>query len=161
MAIYVVDTNVFVAAQGDATHLSQPCQQTALSFVRDLGYKHTIAVDQTRKIINEYRNNIPRLSAIDTLLNKMLTTGRIDMVAVAFDDNGDAILPNACQMKDRSDRKFVAVALTHPNKPPICNASDTDWLENEKELNACEVQMMHLCERETREKFAAKQAKGA
>lgn len=28
---------------------------------------------------------------------------------------------------DQSDRKFVAAALTHPAKPPILNATDSDW----------------------------------
>lgn len=161
MATYVVDTSVFLTAQGDANQMSPDCQNTALIFIRDLSRNHNLCLDQTQKIVREYRNKIPRLSFIDELINRMLSRNRIDFVPIEFDLAGDALLPNTCEVTDRSDRKFVAVALAHPAQPPIFNASDTDWLENEKELNACQVKITHLCERELRDQLAKKQAKGA
>ena len=46
---------------------------------------------------------------------------------------------------DKSDRKFVAVALTHPEKPPILNAVDSDWKNFEMALNNIGITIIFLC----------------
>jgi hypothetical protein len=46
---------------------------------------------------------------------------------------------------DLSDRKFVAVALVHPEHPPILNASDSDWSHFKTALAAYGVQVEFLC----------------
>jgi hypothetical protein len=46
---------------------------------------------------------------------------------------------------DRSDRKFVAVSNACPNRPPICNATDSDWADYEAELNNVGIIVEQLC----------------
>ncbi len=46
---------------------------------------------------------------------------------------------------DRSDRKFVAVALASEESPPILNASDTDWWEVRDALARHGVYPRFLC----------------
>jgi len=46
---------------------------------------------------------------------------------------------------DKSDRKFVAVALTHPQKPSIANAVDSDWREHEQALAEHGIKIDFLC----------------
>jgi len=46
---------------------------------------------------------------------------------------------------DSSDRKFVAVALAHPARPPILNAVDTDWWRFREALERHGVQIDFLC----------------
>jgi len=46
---------------------------------------------------------------------------------------------------DLSDRKFVAVALTHPDKPPVPNAVDSDWKNFEVALNNIGIKIEFLC----------------
>jgi len=46
---------------------------------------------------------------------------------------------------DLSDRKFVAVALTHHAQPPIVNATDTDWPEHRGALVSNGVRLEFLC----------------
>jgi hypothetical protein len=47
---------------------------------------------------------------------------------------------------DRSDRKFVAVALAHPDRPPILNAVDRDWSDHRVALERNGVRIRFLCE---------------
>ena len=46
---------------------------------------------------------------------------------------------------DPSDRKFVAVANAHPNKPPILQAADSKWLDWEAPLAAHGLRVDFLC----------------
>jgi hypothetical protein len=46
---------------------------------------------------------------------------------------------------DAEDRKFVAVANAHPDKPPILQSTDTKWLNWEQPLSDCGIQLEILC----------------
>ncbi len=46
---------------------------------------------------------------------------------------------------DPSDRKFVAVALTHPDRPAIYNAVDSDWKIHQLALEKHGIQIEFLC----------------
>ncbi|MCW3052726.1 MAG: hypothetical protein JWN14_1896 [Chthonomonadales bacterium] len=46
---------------------------------------------------------------------------------------------------DRSDRKFVAVALASGESPSILNATDTDWWIHRKTLERHQVNVQFLC----------------
>jgi hypothetical protein len=46
---------------------------------------------------------------------------------------------------DRSDRKFVAVALAHPERPPILQAVDSKWWGFKDALNRNGVRVEFLC----------------
>jgi len=46
---------------------------------------------------------------------------------------------------DRSDRKFVAVALAHPETPPILNATDSDWWHYRIALEMHGIKLHFLC----------------
>jgi hypothetical protein len=46
---------------------------------------------------------------------------------------------------DRSDHKFVAVALAHPERPPILNAVDADWWYYREELARHGIRVEFLC----------------
>lgn len=46
---------------------------------------------------------------------------------------------------DRSDRKFVAVAIASATCPPILNATDTDWSDHRDVLARYHVSVTFLC----------------
>jgi hypothetical protein len=46
---------------------------------------------------------------------------------------------------DRSDRTFVAVALMHPQKPPVLNATDSDWWNHRGALARHGVTIRFVC----------------
>jgi len=46
---------------------------------------------------------------------------------------------------DPDDRKFVAVANAHPEKPPILEAADSKWLGWEAKLALHGIRLEFLC----------------
>ena len=52
---------------------------------------------------------------------------------------------------DPEDRKFVAVANAHPDKPPILESADSKWLGWENQLKAHGINVEMICRRELEE----------
>ena len=46
---------------------------------------------------------------------------------------------------DLSDRKFVAVALTHATNPPVVNATDSEWHHHREAPLRYGVQVESIC----------------
>jgi len=46
---------------------------------------------------------------------------------------------------DRADRKFVAVAVAHPDGPPILQGTDSKWTEWVNRLAVHRVRISFLC----------------
>lgn len=57
---------------------------------------------------------------------------------------------------DPCDRKFVAVAVAHPNRPPILQALDSGWWDYRKILDENGVTIRLLCPREIKKLARAK-----
>ena len=80
------------------------------------------------------------------ILNQLINTSRVRyaQIRVASDV---AVLPSALAMvvHDRSDRKFVAVALAFACPPPIVNAKDSDWQGWMHTLRNHGVRVVQLC----------------
>lgn len=75
--------------------------------------------------------------------------GRV-LVPIKPEDEAGQEFPNfpadpELQNFDRSDRKFVAVALASGENPPIVNATDTDWWIFREALNRNGIQIAFLC----------------
>ena len=49
---------------------------------------------------------------------------------------------------DPSDKKFIAVAIAHPKKPSIVEASDSKWIRLRGELDSFGVSIIFPCEEE-------------
>ncbi len=57
---------------------------------------------------------------------------------------------------DISDRKFVAVANTHPDKPPILQATDSKWWGWKDALADVGITVLFLCPEYAKGKYAEK-----
>ncbi|MCW1966506.1 MAG: hypothetical protein KIH69_000115 [Anaerolineae bacterium] len=149
MAALVIDTNVFVAASGDSS-ASLQCELAAFQFIAALkDTQDHVIVDHDFKILGEYLNNLKQAAIPQSigfeLYKRLHDEGRFDYQIIAFDDAGYAILPHTCQTQDLNDRKFVAVALAHPDRPNIYNATDSDWKNDQAKLAECGVCVVQLC----------------
>ena len=71
---------------------------------------------------------------------------RTNYANVDFQD-GIAILPPHLDeiVTDNDDKKFVAVADEHNEKPPIINATDGGWLDWEDRLRDYNIEVIQLC----------------
>lgn len=139
----IVDTNVAVVANGRqrAPQASPACVLTCVGRLRDLQLHHTLVLDDGWRILREYLRELSpagQPGVGDAFLKWVLTNranpARCEQVRITPRDAAqpdgelrefpaDPILAGF----DPSDRKFVAVALAHPDRPPILNAVDTDW----------------------------------
>ena len=151
MTAFVVDTNVPIAANGRETHADFPCQSVCIERLESLVENGIVAVDDKGFILSEYGNYLqysgqpgPGDAFFKHVFDNQHGFGRVQRVAVTPSDDsrkGYEELPE--NMFDRSDRKFLAVAVAA--KAVVLNATDSDWGEHESLMDELGVEVMQLC----------------
>ena len=144
----VVDTNVWRANAGHASHIGLSSRQAVMEWVEAFRVSDSIlVVDDSEQIFTEYKK--PPYSYQDPtrdLLDLLLSNNRVCLVHVQF--QGDiAMLPPHLDkiITDNDDKKFVAVADKHPATPPIVNATDSGWAQWESHLRQYGIKVIQLC----------------
>jgi hypothetical protein len=156
----VVDTNVPVVANARASQAPPEC---VVACVRELSAlmkrcSGGIVLDDQWRIIQEYRAHLrpsgqPGLG--DAFLKWVLTNRanpercvlvRITPVAGSDPDFEEFPRDRSLNGFDPQDRKFVAVALAHPRRPPILQAVDARWWKFRNALSVHGVIVRFLCE---------------
>ena len=151
VADVVIDTNVLLVAS--AAHPYSPFSETHVpvelrervfdwlaEFRADAG--SLLALDMAMEIYREYRNRLTDQDYGLQVVHERMATARL--VEIGFDGDGWALVPGVCDGLDRSDRKFLAVALDDPTTISIVNAADTDWLEISECLAATGARVVQL-----------------
>ncbi len=151
----VVDTNVILVANNAHKDVSPECVLECVRRLQQLMKSDSIAIDDAYRILGEYHNRTsPRKAKgvgdlfLKWVLTKLADTTRVHQVPLTeLDEDQFAEFPVASLEAnfDRPDRKFVAVANAHPDKPPIWQAADCKWLDWWPELNANGVEVQFLC----------------
>lgn len=150
----IVDTNVLLVASKKASQASENCELACEKYLQNLMNTGILVIDNQWLIIKEYMNKNSQSGqpyAGDAFLKWVLThqaTKRCEKVAITqIAENDFAEFPKSPSLAkfDPSDRKFVAVALTHPAKPAIANAVDSDWRNYEQALKDHGVTLHFLC----------------
>lgn len=156
MEDYIIDTNVLLLASAidpgspfkDSDHVSEDHQQEVLNWLIEFRKdgQRKIVLDKSFKIWDEYHNKLTRGRDFGALvMADKLQSARF--VEIEFDVYGHARVPAYLEKIDRSDRKFVAVALKdlfEEGLSSIVNAADSDWRECEEELNRAGITVKHL-----------------
>lgn len=155
----IVDTNVAVVANQRDTHATTNCIRACVNRL-DLIRKEQIAVfDDKGLILREYRRQLRSEGQPGVgdqfylwVLSNLANPQRCEFVSITprypgHDDSDLVEFPNLSELEkfDPSDKKFVAVALTHPEHPPILNAVDTDWQVFREPLQQLGVTIDFLC----------------
>ncbi len=132
----IVDTNVPVVANKAAPQASPQCVANCVRKLQQIQQEHTLVLDDDWHILKEYMDNLRsdgQPGVGDAFLRWVLTNKnnpqRCTLVSITPQDNGFVEFPSDPQLNgfDPSDQKFVAVAIAHPEHPPILNATDSDW----------------------------------
>lgn len=150
----VVDTNVIVVANDrDADQATPECVLRSVERLRAIQGTGTLALDSGLKILNEYfrhANRSGQPGVGDAFARWAFDNqGYIDrcrFVDITPTDDGSYLeFPSDPRLSnfDRNDRKFVAVSVTHPERPPILNAADSDWSNVALAENGIRVE--HVC----------------
>ena len=155
MMFVVVDTNVPVVANNKSSQALPECVIKCVTVLDKIQRDRILVIDDKWLIITEYRKNLSEKGQPgvgDAFLKWVLTNQgnpqRCQRVQITpIDENNFAEFPQDESLAgfDKSDRKFVAVALTHPQKPPILNAVDSDWQDFQVQVAAYGVQVEFVC----------------
>ena len=155
----IVDTNVAVVANGKSEQASEECVDTCIGRLEQIIRGETkLVLDADWIILDEYSRNLSSSGKPGTgdrflawSLRNRTNPEQCELVSVTPVTNlenefeefpKDSELANF----DPDDRKFIAVALAHPEKPPILEAMDRQWWELRDTLRRNGVTVDFICE---------------
>lgn len=156
MTAVVIDTNVGVVANGMYPKAGLDCVESCITALDD-ARRRVVLVDDGFHIFREYRRHLSgsgQPGAGDAFFKWLWDNQgnrkycrQVTITPVADTDGDFDEFPDdpALTGFDRSDRKFVAVALASGASPSILNASDGDWWTFRGPLANHGVQVTFLC----------------
>jgi hypothetical protein len=157
-ATYVVDTNVILVANGQHAEVTGASRQRCVRWLEGLMAWGRIALDDGFEILREYQHKTHAGAGqgagdafVRWVLHHVDDPARCDVVRITPDGGrGYTAFPADSRLSgfDPSDRKFVAVARSHPESPTILQASDSKWLDWAAPLAEHGVRVRFLCEEE-------------
>lgn len=168
--VRVIDTNVPATANLavdpvsiEANKLS--CVLACIEAIEDVVTNGGLVIDAGDEIFDEYRANLSMAGqpGVGDRFLKWVHDHRWgfppeDRVPITKDGDSYEEFPDNRGLADfdRSDRKFVAVANAHPDKPPILEATDSKWWGWSRPLAAAGIQVVFVCEDWIKKKFDEK-----
>lgn len=158
---YVVDTNVILVANGQHPDVSSACVTACQDWLQRIMAEGRVALDEDYAIVGEYQHKTHAGNGegvgdafVRWVLHHVDDAARCDLVRLDLDDQrGFLSFPVDEDLThfDDADRKFVAVAHAHPERPPILQAADSKWLDWAPHLADHSVQIRFLCQAEVQE----------
>jgi hypothetical protein len=157
MKAFVVDTNVAVVANGQASRVGPDCVlacAVALAGIKDNG---KIVLDSGMLILDEYLDNLglagkPGVGQafVKWVFDNQAVAERCERVAIRPMDGSFREFPDTPELAHFhiDDRKYVAVALASRNRPKVLNAVDSDWWTYRQTLRQQGVRVRNLCPRQ-------------
>jgi hypothetical protein len=153
----VVETNVLATANHHADHASPGCVLRCIDALQDIHDRKVVLVDDAMRIFDEYRRYASPSGkpGLGDIFMKWLWDNRaqhhicrqITITPKLMDKEDFEEFPDDPDLQsfDRSDRKWVAVALASGLNPPILNATDTDWWHHRTALARLGLRVEFLC----------------
>lgn len=167
----IVDTNVpktaNLAIQPDpASDVPDACVLACIEAVEHVTQKRgRLIIDSGNEIFDEYRQQLSMKGqpGVGDSFMKWVHDNRWslpDSDRVAISKNGDSYgefpAHEGLENFDKSDRKFVAVANAHPEKPSILQATDSKWWGWKDALAEVGITVQFLCPEYVETKYAEK-----
>ena len=169
----VVDTNVPITANlaicpDPKSDISDQCIDACVRAIEHVIRTYGVVVDNAGEILEEYRRYL-----------KMQGQPGMGDAFVKWIHDNQWRLPDSSRVTitmrgesyeefpehegltafDPSDKKFVAVANAHRDKPPILQATDSKWWGWKESLAECGIFVVFLCSEYVKEKYAKKISK--
>ncbi len=159
---YIIDTNVPLQAGKRPSSLSAEeaeCTLECLRLIKNFmdDDSSALVLDGDWEILREYSKKI-NLSGEPTIaeqfykwacsyaMSRIKDEDNVFLSKNASDEYVDFPDDKRLEGFDRSDRKFVALAVKHKEHPPIVNAMDTDWWNYKYILAEHGINVNFLCE---------------
>lgn len=152
MPKFVIDTNVAIVANGRCTPQADiRCQLHCVERIISAIKQETIAIDSSGLILDEYKKRLNFSGAPGVgdkffkhvFDNQYLNKGvqRFRITPINDESRSFSELPTNCF--DRSDRKFLAVAVA--SNAVVLNATDSGWAQHSKLMVKVGVSVEELC----------------
>lgn len=151
----VVDTNVILTANRQHADVSEACIVSCAKRLHEIVTSGRVAIDDEYRILKEYQNGTtphigkrPGDAFVKWLLRNNANPLRCDQVKLMdHAERGYESFPQDDRLDafDPADRKFVAVAHAHADKPPILQATDSKWIDWASALSDQGVGVEFLC----------------
>jgi hypothetical protein len=151
----VIDTNVLLVANEQHQDVLPECIIECVRRLISIQAHGVVVIDDAYRILGEYHNKTqlsPPKGAGDVFLKWLLRnagdTSKVHQVTInetAPDEFAEFPDPALSARFDAPDRKFVAVANVHGDRPPVWQAADCKWLHWWQELHAHGVVVEFLC----------------
>jgi len=135
---FVVDVNVAIVANGNHESAGAGCRLSCIRALRE-ARGEVVCLDDGDRILGEYRRHLSmggQPGVGDEFMywlhhnqHNPSSCERVQITSREEDDQDFMEFPQDADLIsfDRSDRKYVAVALASKHRPELLNASDTDW----------------------------------
>jgi hypothetical protein len=154
----VVDTNVAMVASRLNPQADERCVSACIKQLKEIMDAGGLFIDDSGLILREYTKNLGfrgqpgpghafakwaySHQAIPEKITRVDITQRLDLDWRRFDQFPDQ--PNLSTF-DKSDQKFVAVAVASGQNPPILHATDKGWWNHKDALATAGVSVESLC----------------
>lgn len=157
MPAVIIDTNVLAVANGKAEQAGVDCVMSCISALESARRESVMIVDSGYRIFDEYRRHAslsgqPGLGDmfLKWLWNNQANQTHCKQVEITpSSTNPDDFEEFPADIRlasfDRSDRKFVAVALASHESPTVLNATDSDWWNFRTPLEENGVYPQFIC----------------
>ncbi|MCG6551975.1 MAG: hypothetical protein L7F77_06580 [Candidatus Magnetominusculus sp. LBB02] len=168
----LVDTNVPITAnkavKPDAdSDVPFSCIFECIKLIGHITQKGGLVIDDCDEIFGEYRHKLSLKGqpGQGNVFMKWVHDNQWNIKKVGrirITKNGDTYdeFPKHDTLAgfDRSDRKFIAAANAHPDKPPVMQAADSKWWGYNDALQQCGIVVHFLCPDYIEEKYNKKMA---
>lgn len=167
----IVDTNVALVSN-QASTAGPECVMACTKALQDIMGGGQVVIDDGWRIVGEYKRKLnpsgqpgPGNAFLKWLLTNYADPDRCTQIAITPLDNDPEDFEQfpeslRCIGFDRSDRKFVAVAVAHSNSPPILQALDSKWWGWRENLRQAGIAVAFLCQEEIAAKYEEKMGSG-
>lgn len=166
MAEVVIDTNVLLVASQRHGGVSPECVLSCVDRLQRVQRSEQVVIDDGFRILREYQNKLdPNRGKgvgeafLKWLLQNHANRRRVLQVTLTEQAPNDFVEfpdPGLATEFDPPDRKFVAVAHSHPQKPPVLQATDSKWLRWHPRLQTHGVRVEFLCPQDVCRFFEAR-----
>jgi hypothetical protein len=151
----VIDTNVLLVANEQHPDVSPDCVIACIEALDRVRAHGLAVIDDGYEILREYeRRTAPNTGnqVGDAFLKWLYQNAgnRQRVIRVHIEKHagrGYVEFPDDGNLMgfDHADRKFVAVAAAHPNRPPILQGTDSKWTEWTDRLLVHGIEISFLC----------------
>ena len=157
MSAFLVDTNVAVVANEKSEHADLTCVLACIQALREVTTQGLVLLDDANTILREYRRRLslsgqPGMGDmfLKWVHDRQATPEFCQIIHITPTEGSEENYvefpaDERLQGFDRSDRKFVAVALASGMEPEILNAVDSDWAQYDAALQDAGLHIRYLC----------------